>query len=155
MPQINTVKVLVTQLCPTLCNPMDCSLLGSPVHGILQARILEWFDISFSRGNFPTQGSNPGLPHSGHILYHLSHQGNPRILEWVAYLFSSVQKAQGPGVCKLPTPPASRALCQAKRAPRAAFPSVSGKASGSSDEQCESESVSRLVVSNSLQPHGL
>ena len=34
-----------------------------------------------------------------------------------------VQKAQGPGVCKLPTPPASRALCQAKRAPRAAVPS--------------------------------
>ena len=34
-----------------------------------------------------------------------------------------MQKAQGPGVCKLPKPPASRALCQAKRAPRAAFPS--------------------------------
>ena len=34
-----------------------------------------------------------------------------------------LQKAQGPGVCKLPKPPASRALCQAKRAPRAAFPS--------------------------------
>ena len=37
-----------------------------------------------------------------------------------------MQKAQGPGVCKLPKPPASRALCQAKRAPRAAFPSRSG-----------------------------
>ena len=36
---------------------------------------------------------------------------------------ASLQKAQGPGVCKLPKPPASRALCQAKRAPRAAFPS--------------------------------
>ena len=35
------VCVLVTQSCPTLCNPMDCSLLGSSVHGILQARILE------------------------------------------------------------------------------------------------------------------
>ena len=35
---------------------------------------------------------------------------------------ASLQKAQGPGVCKLPKPPASRALCQAKRAPRAAFP---------------------------------
>ena len=35
-----------------------------------------------------------------------------------------MQKAQGPGVCKLPKPPASRALCQAKRAPRAAFPSI-------------------------------
>ena len=39
--------VLVTQLCPTLCDLMDCSLPGSSVHGILQARILEWVDISF------------------------------------------------------------------------------------------------------------
>ena len=39
------------QLCPTLCNPMDCSLPGSSVHGILQARILEWVAISFSRGS--------------------------------------------------------------------------------------------------------
>ena len=45
------VKVLVTQLCPTLCNPMDCSSPGSSVHGILQARILEWVAISFSRGS--------------------------------------------------------------------------------------------------------
>ena len=38
------------QSCPTLCNPMDCSLPGSSVHGILQVRILEWLAISFSRG---------------------------------------------------------------------------------------------------------
>ena len=37
---------------------------------------------------FPTQGSNPGLLHCRWILYHLSHQGSPRILEWVAYPFS-------------------------------------------------------------------
>ena len=37
---------------------------------------------------FPTQGSNPGLPHCRWILYQLSHQGSPRILEWVAYPFS-------------------------------------------------------------------
>ena len=41
------VKVKVAQLCPTLCNPMDCS-----VHGILQARILEWVAFPFSRGPF-------------------------------------------------------------------------------------------------------
>ena len=41
----------VTQLCPTLCDPMDCSLPGSSVHGILQARVLEWVAISFSRGS--------------------------------------------------------------------------------------------------------
>ena len=43
-------NVLVTQSRPSLCNPMDCSLSGSSVHGILQARILEWDAISFSRG---------------------------------------------------------------------------------------------------------
>ena len=41
----------VTQLCLTLCDPMDCSPPGSSVHGILQARILEWVAISFSRGS--------------------------------------------------------------------------------------------------------
>ena len=41
----------VVQSCPTLCDPMDCSLLGSSVHGIFLARILEWISISFSRGS--------------------------------------------------------------------------------------------------------
>ena len=44
--QIKQVKVKVTQLCPTLCDPMDCI-----VHGILQARILEWVAFLFSRGS--------------------------------------------------------------------------------------------------------
>ena len=39
------------QPCPILCNPMDCSLPGSSIHGILQARILEWVGIPFSRGS--------------------------------------------------------------------------------------------------------
>ena len=42
----------VTQLCPILCDPVDCSLPGSPVHGIPQARLLEWVAILFSRGSF-------------------------------------------------------------------------------------------------------
>ena len=41
------------------------------------------------QGIFPTRGSNPGLPHCSRILYQLSHKGSPRILEWVAYPFSS------------------------------------------------------------------
>ena len=41
----------VAQSCPTLCNPMGCNIPGSSVHGILQARILEWVAISFSRGS--------------------------------------------------------------------------------------------------------
>ena len=44
------VKVLVAQLCLALCDPMDYSPLGSSVHGLLQARILEWDAISSSRG---------------------------------------------------------------------------------------------------------
>ena len=43
--------VLVSQLCLTFCDPTDCSLLGSSVHGILQARILEWVAFPFSRGS--------------------------------------------------------------------------------------------------------
>ena len=45
------VCVLVSQSCPTLCDPMDCSLPGSSVHGIFRARILEWVAISFSKGS--------------------------------------------------------------------------------------------------------
>ena len=44
-------EVLVTQSCPTLCNTLDCSPPGSSVHGILQARILEWVSIPFSKGS--------------------------------------------------------------------------------------------------------
>ena len=40
-------------ICVQLCDPMDCSLPGSSVHGILQARILEWVAISYSRGSSP------------------------------------------------------------------------------------------------------
>ena len=45
------MKVLVAQSCLTLYDPMDCSLPGSSVHGVLQARILEWVVIPFSRGS--------------------------------------------------------------------------------------------------------
>ena len=48
------VKVLVAQLCLTLCDPMDCSPPGSSAHGILQARILEWLPF-FLQGIFLTQ----------------------------------------------------------------------------------------------------
>ena len=50
------MKVLVTQLCLTLCDPMDCSMPGSSVHGILQARILEWVAMAFSRGSSQPRG---------------------------------------------------------------------------------------------------
>ena len=55
-------------------DPMDCSLPGSSVHGISQARILEWVALSSSPGrSFLTQGLNLGLLHCRQILYQLSH----------------------------------------------------------------------------------
>ena len=102
----------VTQLCLTFCDPMDCSLPGSSIHGIFQARILEWFAISFSRGSSwprdwtqvsctaldaaakslqscptlcdPIDGSPPGSPIPG-IL-------QARTLEWAAISFSNAWK---------------------------------------------------------------
>ena len=71
------VKVLVAQSCLTLCNPMDYSPPGSSIHGILEAGILEWIAMPFSRGIFPTQVLNPGLPNYRQILYCLSFQGSP------------------------------------------------------------------------------
>ena len=69
----------VTQSCPTLCDPMACSLPGSSVRRIFQAIVLEWIAISFSRGS--SQGSNQGLPHCRQMLYRLSHQGSlPRMV---------------------------------------------------------------------------
>ena len=54
------------QSCLTLCDPMNCSQLGSSVHAIPQARILEWVAMPSSRGIFLTQGSNPCLLHLLH-----------------------------------------------------------------------------------------
>ena len=48
---IVVIKVFVTQLCLTVCDPMDCSLPGFSVHGVLQTRILEWVSIPFSKGS--------------------------------------------------------------------------------------------------------
>ena len=72
---------LVTELCPTFCEPMDCSLLCSSVPWILQARILEWVAISFSRGS-----SDPGIEPASlastctgrQVCYQLSHQGRSK-----------------------------------------------------------------------------
>ena len=64
---------LVAKLCPTLCNPLDHRLQGSSVHGILQARILEWVAISFSRvssSNPAVEPSSPALQAGSLSLYH-------------------------------------------------------------------------------------
>ena len=55
---------LVAQSCMTLCNPMDCRLPGSSVHGILQERILEWVAMQLLQGDLP----NPGVERRSPIL---------------------------------------------------------------------------------------
>ena len=66
--------MLVTQLCPILCNLKDCSPSSFYVHGILQARVLEWLAIPFSRVS--SQATDWSLVSCRQILYHLSHQGS-------------------------------------------------------------------------------
>ena len=80
------VKVKVTQSCPTLCDPMDYT-----IHGILQARILEWVAIPFSRGySQPRHQTQVFHIAAGRFFSkQLSHKESPRILDWVAYPFSS------------------------------------------------------------------
>ena len=56
------IDIEVAQSCPTLCDPMDCSLPGSSVHGIFQARILEWVAIP-SPGDLPDPGIEPWSSH--------------------------------------------------------------------------------------------
>ena len=53
--KVKSVKVLVIQLCLTLCDPMDCNPPGSSVHANFQARILEWDVMPFSRGSSATR----------------------------------------------------------------------------------------------------
>ena len=67
---------------------MDCSLLGSSVHRDSPGKYTGVGCHAFLQGIFPNQGSNPGLLHCRWILYQLSHQGIPAILEWIAYPFS-------------------------------------------------------------------
>ena len=94
----------VTESCPTLYIPLDCSPPGSSDYGILQARMLEWVATPSSRESFQHRDwTQPALPHCRRILYHLSHQGSPRILERVAYPFSRGTSHPGiePGSCAL------------------------------------------------------
>ena len=81
--QRGRVWVKVAQSCPTPCNPMD-----DTVHRILPGQNTGVGSLSLLKGNFPTQGSNPGHPHCRQILYQLSHKRSPRTWEWVAYPFS-------------------------------------------------------------------
>ena len=99
----------VAQSCLTLRDPMDCSLQGFSIHGILQARVLEWGAIAFSdglyspwnssghsllQGIFPTQGMNPGLLHAF-----------PTLLLLLLSRFSSVRLCATPQTAAHQAPP--------------------------------------------------
>ena len=68
------MKVLVSQLCPTLWDPMDCSPPGPSIHEYFAGKNTRVGCHSLLQGIFPTQGSNPSLLHCRQILYRLSHQ---------------------------------------------------------------------------------
>ena len=88
------VLCLVAQSCPTLCDPLDCNLPGSSVHGDSPGKNTRVGCHALLQGIFPTQGLNSGLSHCRWILYYLSYQGSPRKLEWVDYVFSRKLRTQ-------------------------------------------------------------
>ena len=76
---------LVTQSCPTFCDPMDCSPPGSFVHGDSPGKYTEVSCRALLQGIFPTQGSNLGLLHCRWFCYHLSLQGSPSYVMGIWY----------------------------------------------------------------------
>ena len=88
----NVVCCSVTKSCPTLYDPMDCSPPGSSVHGISQARILEWVDLSLSR-DLPDPGIAPRSPALQAGSLPLSHQGSPppRNVSLLSYVFPALE----------------------------------------------------------------
>ena len=83
---------LVTQLCETLCDLMNCSPLGSTVHGDSPGKNAGVGFHALLEGIFPTQGSKPGLPRCRWILYRLSHQGS--LLIYTSYWYIPIQMAK-------------------------------------------------------------
>ena len=79
-PRQEYCKVKATQSCPTLCDPMDCSPWDFPGQNTGTGSL---------SGDLPNPGIKPRLPHCRRILYQLNHKRSPRILEQVAYPFSS------------------------------------------------------------------
>ena len=89
---IQRVKVKVAQMCLTHRDPKDYT-----VHGILQARILEWVVFPFSRGSSQPRDWNPGLPHCRWILYQLSHKGSPMLVSHSCLTLCNSMDCSPPG----------------------------------------------------------
>ena len=99
----------VAKPCPTHCNPVGCSPPGSSVRGILQARILEWFAISFSRGSSPPRDQTHVSYFGRWVLYQqhhtgspLNHQGSPQIRDCCWSVSQSCPTLCSPMDCSTP-----------------------------------------------------
>ena len=79
------VLCLVAQLCPTLCDPMDYRLPSSCVHRDSPGKNIWVLCHALLQGIFPTQGSNPGLPHFRQIIFCLCYQGSSKVSIMVVY----------------------------------------------------------------------
>ena len=85
-----TMWYIHSQSCPTLCNPMDCSPQGSPVHGILQSVILEW--LSFPPpGDLPNPGIEPVSPARSGGFFTTESPGKPHLLYGILSVRISTQ----------------------------------------------------------------
>ena len=80
-PSVITVLCLVSQLCLTFCNPVDCSPPCFSVHGDSPGKNTTVSCHALLQRIFLTQGSNSGLPHYRWILYHLSHEGSLNLIK--------------------------------------------------------------------------
>ena len=90
-------RCLVAKLCLTVCSPMDCSLPGSSVHGILQARILQWAAFSFSRGSSqPRNRTRPPALQADTLP--LSHLGSKKDTSGKVKKTNKKQRKPGKGI---------------------------------------------------------
>ena len=128
----------VAQLCLTLCDPVDCSPQRSSVHGIFQARVLEWVAISFSRGSSQPRDRTQVSHTVSKTLYHLSHQ--------LLSHFSRVRLCVTPETAAHQAPP-SLGFSRQEHWSGLPFPSPM--------HESEKWKWSRSVVSDSERPHGL
>ena len=77
MADLRELLCCVALSCPTLCDPMDCSQPGFSIHGILQARMLEWVAMPFSRGSSQPRDQTQVSCIGGLVLHQLSYKGSP------------------------------------------------------------------------------
>ena len=98
LKDLEIMRVLVAQLCLTLCDFMDCSPPGSSVHGDSPGKNTGVGCHFLLQGTFPTQGLNLGLLHRRQILYHLSHQGSPGEIIKDDFFFLRLSRTMASGV---------------------------------------------------------